>query len=242
MAQDSTVKSTVIIPDTVAVKPKTDWKKINLSNRPNDHFMIQVGYDGWTNTPDTIHTTGFSRHFNFYLMYDMPFKTAPRLSVAAGLGVGSSGIFFDQTNIDIAGKINPTRISFINAENTNHFKKYKLATTWLEVPVELRYVSDPLHSGNSFKVAFGAKIGTLLDAHTKGKNLENSDGQSLNGTKYVAKEKSKKYFNNPRLAVTLRIGYGPVTLYGAYMINHLFKDNQGPGINVYSTGICISGL
>jgi hypothetical protein len=38
---------------------KTDWSKIDLSNRANDHFMIQYGYDGWVNTPDSINPQGF---------------------------------------------------------------------------------------------------------------------------------------------------------------------------------------
>jgi hypothetical protein len=238
-AQDSIV---VKKPDTVAVVKKTDWKKVNLGNRANDHFMIQFGYDAWAGKPDTINITGFSRHFNFYLMYDMPFKTAPRMSVAAGLGVGSSSIFFDNTNVDIAGKVNPVRISFLNAENTNHFKKYKISNTWLEVPVELRFVSDPLHSGRSFKVAVGAKVGTMIDAHTKGKNLVNSTGSSLYGTKYIEKEKSKKFFSNAKLAATLRAGYGPFTVFGSYSITKLFKDNQGPDVHLYSVGLCLSGL
>jgi hypothetical protein len=238
-AQDSMVVKT---PDTVVVVKKTDWKKVSLANRANDHFMIQFGYDGWSGAPDTINISGFSRHFNFYLMYDMPFKTAPRLSVAAGIGVGSSSIFFDNTTIDIAGKVNPTRISFLNSENTNHFKKYKLSNTWVEVPIELRFVSDPLHSGKSFKVALGAKVGTMIDAHTKGKNLVNSDGSSLYGTKYIEKEKSKKYFTNARLAPTIRIGFGPFTAYGSYTITKMFKENQGPDVHLYSVGLCLGGL
>lgn len=239
LAQDSMVIKT---PDTVAVVKKTDWKKVSLGNRANDHFMIQFGYDGWAGKPDTINTSGFSRHFNFYLMYDMPFKTAPRLSVAAGLGVGSSSIFFDNTNIDIAGKVNQNRISFLNAENSNHFKKYKIATTWLEVPVELRFVSDPLHSGKSFKVSLGAKVGTMIDAHTKGKNLVSSTGSSLYGTKYIEKEKSRKFFANARLAPTMRIGFGPATVYASYSMTKLFKENQGPDVHLWSIGLCISGL
>lgn len=244
ISQDSTVvmpHDSVKIITPVPAK-KRDWKKVNLSNRANDHFMIQTGYEGWSGKPDTIHTRGLSRFFNFYLMYDMPFKTAPRLSVAAGLGVGSSGIFFDKTNIDIAGKINNTRISMLDATNSNHFKKYKLANTWLEVPVELRFVSDPEHSGKSFKVAVGVKVGTMIDAHTKGKNYVSSTGSSLYGTKYIEKEKSKRYFNTTELATTFRVGYGPVTLFGSYMVTTLFKENAGPAVHPYSLGLCLSGL
>lgn len=227
---------------TVVKKKKTDWSKVNLGNRANDHFMIQFGYDGWSAVPDSINISGFSRHFNFYVMYDIPFKTAPRLSFAGGVGIGSSSIFFDDTNIDIAGKNGSNKIAFTDVSKSNHFKKYKLSNTWAEIPLELRYVADPLHSGKSFKVAIGAKIGTMIDAHTKGKNLVSSEGNSLYGTKYIEKEKSKKYFNSTRLAGTIRAGWGPFTIYGAYQFNKLFKDVMGPEVHPYSIGLCLSGL
>jgi hypothetical protein len=225
----------------VPVNKKTDWSKVNLGNRANDHFMIEFGYDGWAGTPDTINISGFSRHFNFYVMYDLPFKTAPRLSVAAGVGMGTSSIFFDNTSIDIAGK-NGNKISFTDVSKANHFKKYKINNSWIEVPVELRFVTDPLHTGRSFKVALGVKIGTMIDAHTKGKNLETAEGNSLYGTKYIEKEKSKTFFNSTRFAGTMRVGYGPFTVYGAYQINKLFKDVVGPDVHPFSIGLCLSGL
>lgn len=239
ISQDSTGKSKT---STTATPQKTDWKKVNLSNRPNDHFMIQLGYDGWANKPDTIHTTGFSRSFNFYLMYDIPFKTAPRLSVAPGLGVGSSSMFFSKTDIDIVGKVNPVSASFMDVSGSNHFKKYKLNNTWVEVPVELRFVADPLHSGKSWKVAMGVKIGTMVDAHTKGKDLQTSTGTSLYGSKYIEKEKSRRFFNSTKFAVTLRAGWGPVTAFGSYTISKIFKQNSGPDVYPYSFGLCLSGL
>lgn len=238
--------SKIIAQDTIKFaapkQPKTDWSKVNLSNRANDHFILQFGYDMWMNKPDSIKITGFSRHFNFYVMYDMPFKSSPRVSVAGGVGVGTSNIFFDKTNIDIAGKSRSAQITFTDASNTTHFKKYKLTETWLEVPIELRWVSDPLHSGKSYKIAIGGKIGTMVDAHTKGKDLQTAEGASLYGNKYKEKEKSRKYFNSTRFAATLRMGYGPVTLYGAYQLTSLFRENQGPKVYPFSIGIGVSGL
>ncbi len=227
---------------TVAPSVKKDWKKVNLNNRANDHFMIQFGYEGWSGAPDTASIKGLSRFFNFYLMYDMPFKTSPRFSVAAGLGVSTSSIYFDKANIDIAGKVNPNRINFSDASATNHFKTYSLNNTWLEVPVELRFVTDPVHTGKAWKLAIGAKVGTMTDAHTRGKNLLNATGGSLYGTGYVEKERSKRFFNTTKLAVTLRGGYGPITLFGSYMVTGLFKENQGPVIHPFSIGLSIAGL
>lgn len=81
--------------------PKKDWKKIDISNRANDHFLVQYGFDGWSGAPDSASPKGFSRHFNAYLMLDKPFKTNPKFSVAFGVGVSSSNMFFKGTYVDI---------------------------------------------------------------------------------------------------------------------------------------------
>lgn len=217
---------------------KIDWKNIDLSNRSNDHFMIQYGFDNWSDKPDSIREEGFSRFTNVYLMLDKPFKTNPRFSVGLGVGVGSSSIFFEKTNVDV--KSLGTRLPFTNLDSTNHFKKFKLSTVFLEAPVELRYTSDPVNSNKAFKIALGVKVGTLINAHTKGKTLQNKSDQTIND--YIAKESSKKFFNSTRLAGTARIGYGLLSLYGAYQITSILKDAAGPQMRPYSIGLSISGL
>lgn len=229
--------------DTLAVKPKkTDWSKVNVGDRANDHFMFQVGYDGWASAPDSIRTTGIGRHLNIYFMLDKPFKTDPRFSVGLGVGVGSSNIFFDKTYVDLKGGFNQSQATFRDVSETDHFKKYKLTTVWAEAPIELRWISNPLRSDRSWKVAIGAKIGTMFSGYTKGKDLQNKDGQSLFGNKYIQKEKDRKYLNNIRLAPTMRIGYGNFTVYGAYQLTSLFREGQGPAVRPFSIGLALSGL
>lgn len=218
--------------------PKPARHNIDLSNRAGDHFMIQVGVDNWASKPDSIHTKGFSRSLNMYLMFDFPFKTNPQFSVAIGAGIGSSNIYFDKMAVDVAGTTQTLR--FRNLADTNHFKKYKLVTAYLEAPVELRFTADPSNYGKSFKVALGAKIGTLLNVHTKGKTLQNKAGGTLNS--YIAKENSKRYFNGNRLCVTGRIGYGSFSIFGSYQVNAFIKEGVGPDIKPYSIGLAISGL
>ncbi len=222
--------------------PKKDWSKVTIGDRANDHFMIQAGYDGWVGAPDSIETSGFGRHLNVYIMLDKPFKTDPRWSVGLGVGIGSSNIFFDKTMIDLKGAINTTQVSFRDVSTQNNFNKYKLATVWAEIPVELRHISNPLRSDGSFKWSIGAKVGTMISGYTKGKDLQSSEGQSLYGEKYIAKEKDRKFLNNLRLAPTARIGFGNFTIYGAYQITTLFREGQGPEMKPFSVGLCLSGL
>lgn len=242
-AQTDSSAALLITPDTTAPAPKTskakkDWSKVKLTGRPNDHFMFQVGYDTWTQVPDSIRIKGLGRHLNIYLMMDFPFKTDPRWSVGLGVGIGSSNIFFDKHEVNIAG--NSPTLEFRNLADTNHFKKYKLVNVWAEIPVELRYAINPENTNKSWKFAVGAKVGTMVNAHTKGKNLQTRSGSTINN--YTEKINSRRYFNNLRLATTARINYGPFGIYAAYQINSVIKDNQGPPVHPLSVGLVVSGL
>ncbi len=219
-------------------KKKLDPRQINLSNRSNDHLMIQIGYTGWSAIPDTINTKGLSRSFNMYFMLDMPFKTNKRFSAAAGVGIATDNIYFDKTSIGIKEISGP--LKFKNVADTNYFKKYKLGTAWAEVPLELRFTNDPTNSKKSIKAALGVKVGTLLNAHTKGKNLLNKAGSPVNS--YTEKLNSKKYFNTTRVALTGRFGKGNFSMFGTYQVGPLFKEAQGPAVKPFTIGFAISGL
>ena len=232
--------STKVGDTTAKPKPvKKDWSKVNM-NRSNDHFLIQVGKDSWANSPDTIDVKTLSRSFGIYLMMDFPFKTNPHFSVALGLGISSSNMYFKDTYLDISGKTNSPSLLFQNVQDTTHFKKFKLQTSFLEIPVEFRYSSNPENPNKSWKVAVGAKIGTMLSAHTKGKNLLSGSGGTINS--FTQKEKSKRYFNKTRFAVTGRLGYGSLSLFTAWQVNSYFKEGLGPDVRPYTIGLTISGL
>lgn len=222
------------------ITPKKDWSKIDLSSRAGDHFMIQYGADAWMGKPDSVRTGGFSRHFNIYFMLDKPFKTNPHYSLGLGVGIGTSNMFFNNTYVNL--KSGAAKLPFTNVDSTDHFKKFKLTTINVEVPVEIRYFSDPENPGKSWKYAVGVKVGTLLKAYTKGKNLENKTGGSLYGATYIMKESSKRFLNGTSLALTGRVGYGMLSLDAGYYILGVLKDGTGPVMNKFSFGLTISGL
>jgi len=171
-------------------------------------------------------------------MFDFPFKSNPHFSAAIGAGVGTDHIFFDKMYVGI--KDPTSTLTIQDVSDTTHFKKYKLATAWLEAPIELRYSFNPENPGKSWKIALGVKVGTLLNAHTKGKTWQNSQGQTL--ISYIQKESGKRFFNTTRIVPTARIGYGHFSIYGTYQVGTLFKEGLGPDVRPYSIGLTISGL
>ena len=220
---------------------KTDTKTLKLPNRGGDHFMLQVSYDGWAGMPDSIssHQEGFSRGFNAYFMFDKPFKGSPKYSIGIGAGVSTSNITFKNMNVNL--KSSNDFLPFTAVDSTNHFKKYKLATTFLEVPLELRFTAKPDNVNKSVKAALGIKVGTLVNAHTKGKTLQDKNNNTIGS--YTEKITGKKYINSTRFSATARVGYGIVSLFGTYQLNSILKEGVGsPDMKLYQIGITISGL
>lgn len=218
-------------------KPAPKKKVIDMSNRANDHFLLQFGYTSWAGKPDSINTKGLSKSINAYFMFDFPFKTNPKLSMAFGPGIATDHILFTKTYVGIKDQTNS--IHFTDQADTNHFKKTKLATAYLEAPIELRFSANP-ETGKGFKAAIGVKIGTLLNAHTRNTKFEDKNGNALND--YVMKESSKRFLNKNRISAQARFGYGHFTLYGSYQLTTLFRDGAGPEVRPFSIGLTLSGL
>ena len=225
--------------DTSYVAPDS-YKTIKLPNRSGDHLMIQLSSDHWTGMPDSIssHQQGFSRGFNAYFMLDKPFRSSPKFSIGIGVGIGTSNIFFKRMNVDV--KAGGSVLPFTAADSTNHFKKYKLSTGFAEVPLEFRFTSKPLEPNKSFKIALGAKVGAIINAHTKGKDLQDKNNNSINS--YTQKEIGRRLINATRFMGTARIGYGIISVFGTYQLNNLLKDGAGANMKLYQVGITLSGL
>ncbi len=220
--------------------PTTPKKKYFLSDQPGDHLMFQLSSDRWLGAPDSVDNArkSLSRGGNIYLMLNKPFKNNPQFSVAFGLGVGTSSILLDKRSVDIAGTT-PV-LQFENLDTLQHYKKYKLATAYLEIPLELRFTANPMKPNKTLKFAVGLKGGVLLNAKTKAKNLLDKNDNTIND--YTEKISNKRYFNTSRLVATARIGYGYFSLFGAYNITSVFKDGVAADMKLLQVGLTISGL
>lgn len=217
--------------DTLHLKKGRNSSQI--SGRAADHFMLQLGYHGWAGALDSFRTGGLSRTFNVYFMFDFPFKSNNQFSAAVGAGLGTDNMFFKKTSVDL--RKYPLNFAY---DTISSYKKYKIATSYLEVPLELRFVKNPDKYNSSFKVALGVKVGTMVDAHTKAKVSRDREG--IGG--YTQKIRDRRNFNSTRLAGTLRAGWGVFTVFGTYQFNEFIKEGAGPNVKPFSFGLTISGL
>lgn len=205
--------------------------KTAYSMPSRDYVMLQIGYDNWTNAPDSIKITGIGRAFNAYVCYDFPIMKS-NFSFAAGIGIGTSSIYFKDQQIVLTDTV--SAIQFI--PESVPYKKYKLSTAYIEAPFEIRYFSNKENRNEGVKVALGLKVGTLLSSHTKGK-------RTVSNKPIIEKVNTKRYIETWRYAATARIGYGNFSVFGSYNLGGIFRVNSGPeNVRPYSVGICISGL
>lgn len=230
--------------NTEPAQPKKLW---DLSKRSADHFMFELGYDNWASKPDSAHISGFNHSLNFYFMMDFPFKTDPRLSMGVGIGLGSSQVYFNRTYPQIAAYGNQT-LAFATsvtgggggAASADHYKRFKLVTNFIDIPVELRFALDPEHMDKSWKFAVGTKIGLLLTAYTKAVDPQDITGRTL--ANVVEKESSKQFFSSFKFAPTFRVSKGVIGIFGQFQVNSLLKAGAGASTFPFSGGVVLSGL
>ena len=208
-----------------------------------ERFVFELTHDRAIGD-DAPTVAPLSRGGNVYYMKNIPLGES-NFSIAPGLGVANRQVYMKNAYV-----FNPeTRVVSLPemAEGLDRTTS-KLAWTYAEVPVELRWSSKPNNRGHSFKVATGFRAGYLISSKFKysggvfeGNYFINDSGSD---DVYSQKLKLKKLENmvKYRVAPTVRLGYGSVNVFGLYQLNNDFESGLGPKMNGYSIGVSISSF
>ncbi len=198
-----------------------------------DRLIFEIAHDNWLNQPDSLKTRWWGRGFNMYIMYDIPLFDSDNISVAPGVGIATTNVYHNSNLILLNDSLSYFRPI---ADNVN-FRKNKLSTTAVDVPIELRFRTNPNKFNQSFKVALGVRVGYLLDAKTKYR------GDEADGTGEIfIKDKLLPNISRVRYGTSLRVGYGNFNVFAFYSLSTLFDANRGPGIHPISVGISFNSF
>jgi len=118
-------------------------------------------------------------------------------------------------------------IPFTIEDDGTSYKKNKLKTTFLEIPLMLTL--SPTNGRNPFYLSAGVYGGVLLGAKQK---LKDDNGNKT-------KIKDDFNLNKFRYGVVGRIGFGPFAVYAQMSMTELFKEGQGPELTPFNVGISI---
>jgi hypothetical protein len=230
--------------------PALAQTEVNKSRRPDipGAFVVEILVNSDLNGPDQFDLGLWgSRTANIYYQYPIRlFKSRFSVVPAVGLSLerfklknlGSFG-FDDQDSVRI---FSPTEV----ASRFPGIKKSQLVTNYIELPIELRYSSNPDDPNRSFIAGIGARIGYMYDSFSKVKYRDDGETKKL-------KDKQNFDLNDLRYGVFAKVGIGNFSLVGYYNLTNLFKDGKGPGVtggpngvvtdfNTFSIGISLSSF
>jgi hypothetical protein len=184
-----------------------------------------------------------SRTVNVYYQYDIRILKS-RFSLVPGIGLSMERYKFKNsytpgyaaTSSDSIVMYSPTALGF------SKLKKSQLVANYLEIPIELKYSTNPEDPARSFKISIGGRVGYLFDSFSKVKYREEGELKKL---------KNKENFNltDLRYGVLAKIGVGNFSVFGYYNLTPLFKDGKGlyeagaaKDFNTFTVGISLASF
>lgn len=194
-----------------------------------DQLSFSLNSTPFIQKDKTTDLSPFSRGIALQMMYPV-LGNKRNVALAIGFGLANQNYYmntFIRTHTD---SVWMPRIP----DSLNH-KKYKLSTTFLTVPIELRFRTDP--SGDSrisYKFYPGFRVGYLLSSHTKyvGTNPNTGD-----------KVKEKHYYVNHLqtfdYGITLRMGRGKFMVNGYYSLVPLFDPEKTTEFTRFEVGLTV---
>ena len=155
------------------------------------------------------------------------------VNIVTGMGFDISNYRFTNKNYKLLPDSN-----FVSAirDTVNNYKKSKLVTTYLNVPLLLQFDTDPLGKHNRTIHLSAGLVGSMrIGSHTK-QVYENGNTYS--------RPKTHDDFNlNPfGCSAMLRAGYGKIDIYASYSLSTLFRNNQGPQLYPFTVGITLASF
>ncbi|MFT4980598.1 MAG: hypothetical protein ACI9UR_000436 [Bacteroidia bacterium] len=221
-------------PDEIKKKKKKPPRK--------ERLLVNMNFDYWLFTPSTIEPKWFaSRGVDIAILYDQVIARS-NFSAALGLGFNSHNIHIESFPIEYEIESGGTYTHL----NSSFFKDKKvivnkLSTNFVDVPIEIRFRSNPRKNGKRIAASVGFKLGWLVQSHTKTKTDQDL---YFNGVNFRNKVKTYDIPNLTkfRYGVTARVGYAKFYLNFFYSLTPLFLEGRGTSAVPISVGIGYSPL
>ncbi len=195
----------------------------------NEQIVLDINWLSWMNYPSNIKLKPTSAEFILSYLHPL-FGKKKHFSMAAGLGLSSQNIKYNA----YISSLNDKPI-FITFNDSIKFNMNKLATVFVDVPLEFRLrTKNNIHQKN-FKFTFGGKIGYMLKSYHK---YSGDEYRCLNtGTTTKFKEYNIPYLNKLHYGVFAKVFYGKLGLNINYSLSTLFEKKFTPDIVPISVGL-----
>lgn len=195
----------------------------------NDQVVFNVITNMLNPVPENVSAKPFSSLGAEIYSYSPLIGKKKKVGVAMGIGVGT-------LNYDIGaipGLDSLKKTIFNKIPDSINYKKSKITVAYWDIPIEVRFRTNPSTKGNAFKFALGFKFGIMLSNHWKYKGDDFYEKDRIIKQKIYNIDNMMKF----RYGAYARLGYGKFTLMGTYYLTPLFIEDKGPESMVLSLGL-----
>lgn len=194
-------------------------------------LMVDLGLNTWSSMPGLLEKDIWpSKSVGLY--YSKRKELSNKFSFYYGIGLGLEKIGLgDSTTL-----ISNDSVTVVDIPAGYSYDKNKLAISYLDIPLEIRFHPKGTENGEGFFIGAGAIIGLKLTAHTKWKYEE--EGETV-------KQKISGNFNlNPlRYGAQVRFGFKGVNFFYKKYFSTVFKDSyEGSDPTMSTIGINFTGF
>ncbi|MBC6997185.1 porin family protein [Cytophaga sp. FL35] len=176
-----------------------------------DQFYLGLTYNFLLEKPDAVSQSNLSYGLQGGLIKDIPLNKERNIAMGLGLGYGYYTYYSNLRALE-------SDDSFVYdiIEDKDDFKRSKVETHMLELPVEFRWRNSNALSHKFWRIYAGVKFGYVVGGRSK----------------YVPTEGAKISFYNEDIkrfqyGPTLNFGYNTFNLHAYYALSNLFNDNVG---------------
>jgi hypothetical protein len=200
----------------------TQEKKKPLSEETIRRVSVgaEIYQDFWMKWPAGMNVRAINQGGSGFIMYNVPFGKSP-VTFSIGAGISCHNLFSNTTINDI----HADTITFTPIPDSIDYKKSKLGLTYLDFPIELRFVTK-----DKIRFSVGVKLGYLLDGKTKYK------GDDADGYQSTVKYRKVEHLDKFQFGPTIRFGYDWFQVSAYYSVTQIFEKGLGPDLYPFSVG------
>ena len=177
------------------------------SNYLEDQFYVGLTYNFMVKKPQGITQRSLSYGLMGGFIKDIPLNR--RRNVAVGIGLGYAvNSYYTNLRIDETD----AGLSYIILDSSTPFRRNKLETHLIEMPLEFRWRNSTATSYKFWRIYTGLKLGYIVGSRSK----------------FVADTFKDSFYNtetrNFRYGLMLNFGYNTFNIHAYYALNQLFEE------------------
>ena len=172
-----------------------------------DQFYTGVTYNFIMDLPSEVSQRNLSYGLQAGFIKDIPLDVFRTIALGIGLGYGVNSYY---TNLKAVEQTN--QITYAVLDESADFKRSKVTTHVLEVPVQLRWRNSNPEEYKFWRIYSGLKMGYVFDGRSKFVS---------SSTKYSFVNSDVRSF---QYGLTLDVGYNTFNIHFYYALSTLFND------------------